>query len=192
MFRILRSGKNIGDAAALKLSLLGDREDESSYTQRVLATRAKNFELIETAALLDYPENSFGRAYAEFMRRNALKPFNFSQRVHELFSRFPVSMRYVRIHDMVHVLLGFETDISGELWVYAFIGEQNYNRTLNKAARAARLMGHLMFWNRVRVREVQERGGSLAAGAKVLIAEPLEDKLDRPLDELRVELGLSL
>jgi ubiquinone biosynthesis protein Coq4 len=190
MIRTLHRGEFIGDAAALKLSLLGKNEDEGPYSEQALATRQLNFSPLQIEELLEYPKGTLGHAYGEFMTRNSLKPLNFSTEVSELFSRFPVSMRYIRVHDLIHVLLGFETDINGELGVYAFVGEQNYNRTMTRAARMARFVGRLMFWRRSRVREVQARGVALARGAKVLVAQPLEEMLSYRLPDARQKLGL--
>lgn len=189
MRQLFRAG-NAGDVAALKLTLFGDSEDVSSYSEAVLAQRDRNFEALDIEQLSAYPEGSFGHAYSQFMARNKLYPFNFSARVLELFGRYPVSMRYVRLHDMIHVLLGFETDINGELGVYAFVGEQKYNQTMNKAARSARFVGRLMFWSRAAVQVAQARGVALAANAKVLVAEPLEEMLELPLEQVRRDLGL--
>jgi ubiquinone biosynthesis protein COQ4 len=191
MLRIIRAGKNVGDAAALKLTLLGRSEEPSPYSEAVLAQRERNFSPLDIEQLASYAKDTFGYAYSEFMARNNLHPFNFTDRVLELFTRYPVSMRYVRLHDMIHVLLEFETDIKGELGVYAFVGEQNYNKTMNKAARAARLMGRLMFWSRTAIRAAQAKGVALSKDAKVLISEPLEDMLALPLEDVRRDMGLG-
>jgi len=191
MLRIFRSGKELGDVAVLKLTLFSDAEVPGEHSELVLGREEENFRAIELDALKAMPAGSFGEAYARFMGRNELMPFNFSGRVRSLFARYPVSIRYVRVHDMIHVLLGFEADFVGEIGVYAFVAEQNYNQTLNRAARAARLFGKLMFWSRRRIQAAEARGVALAATAKVLVAERLETMLHRPLDEVRQELGLA-
>lgn len=192
MFRIYRSRNNMGDVAALKLTLFGEREEESPFTQGVLDMREQSFSVLDLARLDRYPNGTFGRAFAQFMRRNRLDPLNLSDRTRPLFDRYPVSIRYVRVHDMFHVLLGFETDMIGELGVYAFIGEQGYNHTLDRAARAARRVGRLMFWARRRIRDAEARGEALGRHAPPLIAQPLEAMLDRPLEEVRREVGLAV
>lgn len=191
MFRIYRTRTNMGDVAALKLTLLSDREEDSPYTEGVLQTREESFSVIDFEGLDGYPEGSFGRAFADFMRRNRLDPLNLSDRSRPLFDRYPVSIRYVRVHDMFHVLLGFETDMVGELGVYAFVGEQGYNSTLNRAARTARTVGRLMFWARTRIHEAEARGGTLGRLAPPLIAQPLESMLPEPLEDVRRHVGLA-
>ena len=177
--------------AALKLTLFGQREKASPYTDGVVATKEQNFTHIDLTRLAVYPRHTFGYAFAGFLERNDLQPLNLSDRSRPLFDRYPVSIRYVRVHDMFHVLLGFETDIVGELGVYAFVGAQGYNETLDKAARTARRVGRLMFWAKGRIREAEARGAALAATAPPLIIQPLESMFDRPLDDVRRDLGLG-
>ena len=191
MRRIYQSGDHLGDVAVLKVTLFSNGDAPGPYTEKILARRAENFTRIDLDQLAALPPGSFGHEYSRFMRRNGLRPFNFSDRVAALFDTFPVSTRYVRIHDMVHVLLGFEPDIPGELGVYAFVGEQHYNPTLDRAALTARFFAAFMFWSRSKMRAARLRGKALARGARILIAEPLEDMLERPLAEVRRELGLA-
>lgn len=190
IIRIMRAGENLGDAGALKLSLFNDREPPSAHSAAVLPHIGRNHRPLDPAALAALPAGTFGRAYADFMRRNGLSPLNFSERTHGLFARYPVSIRYTRIHDLVHVLLGLEPDIAGEVGVYAFIGEQHYNRTLDRAARTARIMSRLIFWARGRIRRAERVGLEAARTAKILVAEPLEDMLDQPLVEVRRALDM--
>ena len=44
----------------------------------------------------------------------------------ELLARNAFSIRYALIHDMVHVLTGFDASWVGEVGVLAFVGGQNY------------------------------------------------------------------
>lgn len=190
MIRILRSGENIGDVPALKLTLISDREDPSPHSEAALSQVERNFSPLDPDALAALPEGSFGRAYASFMKRNGLMPFNFSSRTRALFERYPVSIRYVRLHDMIHVLLGFEPDLAGEAGVYAFVAEQHYTPTLDRAAGWSRRFARLLFWARSRMDAAQTRGKRLAAGARILVNEPLEEMLELPLSEVRARLGI--
>lgn len=190
IIRIMRRGEHVGDAAALKLTLTAD-EPPGPHTEAVLARAGQNFEALDFDALAGMPEGSFGRAYADFMTLNGLKPLNFSERSRPIFARYPVSMRYVRVHDLVHVLLGLGTDAAGEAGVYAFVAEQRYTPTLDKAARAAHRFSKLLFWARARVREAERIGREAAQGARILVAEPLEDLLDQPLETVRRSMGIA-
>ncbi len=190
MIRIMRSGENLGDAGVLKLTVFGRRDPPGPHDDAVRGFAEQNFRPLDPAALARMPAGSFGRAYADFMGRNGLSPLNFSARSHPFFERYPVSIRYLRVHDLVHVLIGLEPDYPGEVGVYAFVGAQGYNRTLNRAARLARFVGRLLFPLRRRIREAERIGREAARDARILIAEPLEEMLERPLVEVRRALGL--
>lgn len=146
IIKIIRSWENLGDVAVLKVTLFQQNEGESRYREAVEALKDRNFDILRLEELKEMPEESFGRAYYEFMVRNELKPFNFSENIKALFDRYPVTVRYARVHDMFHTLLGFEADLSGEVGVYAFVGKQNYSTFLNKAARTGGRMRWLLFW----------------------------------------------
>ncbi len=122
IIKILWSGDNVGDVAVLKLSLFSRSEGLLPTSEAARKMKETNFKAIEIEELALYPAGSFGRAYFEFMKRHRLKPFNFSDRVESYYENYPIAIRYARIHDMVHVLLGFEADFEGELGVYAFVG----------------------------------------------------------------------
>lgn len=188
MWQILKSGENIGDAAVLKMTLFAENEGESQYRDLALAQKASNFFPIHPEQLATLPKNTFGYAYCQFMKENALTPFNLSERVEPNFDKFPVTIRYVRLHDMFHVLLGFDTSVAGELGVYAFIGEQHYTKKLDWASRVAKSFEFIMFWKRKTLNAAKKRGQRLAQNAEVIVTLPLEDMFDRDLDTLRREL----
>ena len=188
MAEILRTGKNLGDAAVLKMTLFTDREEPGKHTEQAIRLKALNFTPLIPEKLAALPEGSFGFAYSQFLQNNKLSPFNFSSRIEDIFERFPVSTRYVRVHDMVHCLLDFDASIPGELGVYAFVGEQHYTKLLDWAARVADRSGRLILWQRGRIVAAQSRGRHLARGAHILVAQPLEAMLDMPLQEVRKKL----
>ena len=185
MTRIMRKGDHIGDVPVLKMTLFMDREAKSIHSEQALQMRSVNFTDIDPTHLEQLSKDSFGYAYAQFMLRHELHPFNFSSDVEDLFERYPITFRYVRLHDMIHTLLGFDTSIAGELGVYAFVGEQHYTGTLDWAARVARNVAVLPFWQRKKLIEAQKRGKTLAEDASILICEPLESLFEVPLVELR-------
>lgn len=187
---ILARGRDVGDVAVLKLTFFSEAEAPGIHTPKVLELRQQNFQPLDLDALGQLEAGSFGHAYADFMRRNGLSPFNFSARVHPLFERFPVATRYARVHDMIHVLLGFETDWVGEIAVYAFVAEQHYSDTLDRAARMAHRAGKLLWTRRKQVVAAERRARELASGAQPLVSAPLESMLEQPLPVVRQRLGL--
>lgn len=186
IFKILQSGENIGDVAILKLTLFNKSEGVSPHQNEVAKFKGRNFIPISLTQLQSLPTNSFGYAYYEFMTHNHLKPFNFSVHIQDIFDQFPVSIRYARVHDMIHVLLGFKTDLTGELGVYAFIAQQHYSTFLDKAYTTARIFTRLVkpfHWRSLR--QAENRGLELADKATTLICLPLEDYFNHDLSELR-------
>lgn len=185
MTRTMRRGDYVGDVPVLKMTLFMDQEAPSPYTNQALGMHDLNFSPIDPTELVRLPSDTFGHAYGRFMARHQLQPFNFSPAVETLFDRYPVTIRYVRVHDMIHTLLDFDTSLAGELGVYAFVGEQHYTPTLDWAARVADRVAFLPFWQRARVKAAQARGKALARDAEVLVAAPLEALFEQPLIEVR-------
>jgi ubiquinone biosynthesis protein Coq4 len=58
--------------------------------------------------LRNLPEGTFGRAWAEHIDRNQLTPF-------------PQGSRYQQLHDGIHILTGYGTDVVGKAEVQAFL-----------------------------------------------------------------------
>lgn len=181
--------KTLGDLALFKIGWLKNSEEKTIFTEKCIELKPLTFSLLEIEPLAKLPKNTFGYAYWEFLNRNKLTPFNFSERVSKIADRYPVSARYTRVHDMVHTLLGFGTDFEGELGVYAFIRQQNYSILLNRAANTARIFTRVFKpWAWKSLKEAEDRGIHLSKNAKILITERLEDLLQEDLTTLRKKL----
>jgi hypothetical protein len=76
------------------------------------------------AGLLAYPEASLGRQVAKFLEARGL----------------PFKVRYEN-HDAIHTILGYETNITGEMEVQAFLWA---NRSSSPAGRVLFLVGGLL------------------------------------------------
>ena len=185
IIRIVKSKENIGDAAALKLTFSKKTEEITPYTSAVLALKKETFEPIDIFQLKLLPEPSFGYQYYKFLTENSLYPLNFSSKSDGIYDLHPVSMRYIRVHDMFHVILGFDPSPSGEAGVYAFIQAQQYNQKLSQAAQTAKLVSKLMFWRSREISLAYDRGSSMGRRAKPFIEIPFERYLSTPLEELR-------
>ncbi len=183
----IKKGQFLGDTAGLKLQLSAKKDHESPYFQAALSLKDLSFKPLNLKELDSFPTGSLGRTYADFLKENNLKPLNFSSLSYEAYQDYPVSMRYVRIHDFVHCLLKFKTDIVGEVGVYAFIKEQGYNQTLNRAARFAMFSTKVFFWQKQELSLAIERGRGLAQGATPLILKEFESRLEEPILQLREE-----
>lgn len=148
---------------------------------------------IDMDALRALDEGSFGRAYADFLDDNGLHPFTVSPDMPALvMARNAHWARYALMHDMFHVLLGYGPDLAGELGVYGFSLAQRTSRVFWAYAPLALLVVPLLAPHRIgRMLHNFARGFRLGRRLDNLLARRLELEFDRPLAELRAELGLS-
>ena len=147
---------------------------------------------IDRDALRALPVGSFGRAFIEFCDANAIEPATISDAFSdaELLPMAAVA-RYITTHDMIHVLLGCDTSIPGELEVGGFATGQGYFRASRfflgfYAVLAPILRPHQArrCWAALR------RGRARARLAPMLLGEPLEACFAEDLEHLRGRLGL--
>jgi ubiquinone biosynthesis protein COQ4 len=190
------------DAAYATGDSIGGMSDERQL-QRMLAT-AEGRPLIErgpslTDALADrdalaaMPEGSLGREFLTFAERHALDPRALIESQHGMSRdhagldpvRQWVSDRFTVMHDLWHVLAGYDATHAGESALMCFSLPQRVN---DRALPIFIVMSLLT--GRIRPRNVWEaflRGRRSA----FLPGQPFEDLLPRPLAEVREVLGIS-
>ena len=95
--------------------------------------------------------------------------------------------RLRNLHDVFHVLAGYDRDLRGESAVLAFTIAQNYNRGIA-----------YLVWNALRAEGWNSPGGKLiregyrrGRRAKQLLSQDWEQLFERPIDEVREELGVG-
>ncbi|MBX3273472.1 MAG: hypothetical protein KF729_24625 [Sandaracinaceae bacterium] len=153
--------------------------------------------LSDRAALAAMPEGSLGRAYLAYCEREGvdaggLVDASANDERDELDDeRRYIAERMRDTHDLYHVVTGCRTDLAGELGVLAFTTAQTgslgtgllvaagyaHSYTLPESGGAGRRMAREMFSRGLRARS--------------LPTAPWEQLLSRPLDEVRVELGIT-
>jgi ubiquinone biosynthesis protein COQ4 len=154
--------------------------------------------LADRARLQALPEESFARAYLAFSQRNGfdvdgLLKSNESG-LGELNAQLDPNRRWFferlnLMHDLWHVLTGYDTDVAGEAALLAFSAGQGLaNRTiglllLTAMAKAPKSQGFA--FQRFVLRAM--RHGRRAAP---LVSQRYEELLPRPLTEVRRELGI--
>ena len=189
--RAYRDGR-LGDAAAYKsAALVADAYPDVARRLRQLERPLAPIALDELRRL---PAGSFGHAYARFMDDRALTPLTVSAPVaDELGQRHLLAVRYLLLHDAFHVLLGFDTRLSGELGVWSFVAGQGYCPTYARAATAARWLYPIAApTQRAALHDARRRGLELARDVPCLIAQPIDLAWEEPLDEVRRRLGIQL
>jgi ubiquinone biosynthesis protein COQ4 len=201
---ILRDGdpaKGV-DAAYAVADAIGGMSDER-LLRRMLATEAGRALVQSRVSLPDrladhdglrrLPAGSLGRAFLAFSERNDLNARKLVE-THHVMSRDyarldPVrqwaSDRFTVMHDLLHVVAGYDTTILGESALMGFFLAQRFN---DRALPIFILMSLLT--GRIGARDtfVSIRRGWRAAQ---LASQPWEALLDQPLEAVRARLGVD-
>ncbi len=187
--RAYKSG-NLGDFAILKADAFGSKvnPEVESKLQQVVGYHPP----IDLEKLSQYPKGSFGWEYAHHMKVNHLKPFNVSLELEDIAKSNVFALRYAVTHDIFHVLLGFDTSYAGEIGVLAFAAEQNYSPLLKISLALAKVIYPVLApWQVKEIFANVRKGQKLAKKAKFLLGVRFEEYWERPLNEVKAELGLT-
>ena len=184
-----KNSDNFGDFAILKSDILGAKV--SSQVADKLQNVVGYYPQIDLNKLIEYPEGSFGREYAEHMKRNNLQPLNISPELEDVAQRNVFALRYVVTHDIFHVLLGFDTSYAGEIGVLAFAAAQNYSKSLKISFWLAKILYPIIAPRQIKaIAANQRKGKELARNAKFLLGYRFEEHWNEALDKVREDLGL--
>src|SRR5262245_51128853 len=165
--------------------------------RRLLAARPSLLATLEDQArLAALPVGSFGRCYADFMRREQIAAtglMDAAQIVAEKRTLDPERdwffQRLRDMHDLWHVLTGYGRDLAGEAANLAFTYAQTRNRGVGAIVIAAALRGPLrpdLYWQRYLWR-AWRRGRR----TRPLPMADYEALLPLPLDEVRRRLRIE-
>lgn len=188
--RMAYTAGNMGDFAILKADGFGSKVEPEveAKLQHVVGYHPP----IDLEQLSQYPKGSFGREYAHHMKANHLQPFNISPEHEDIAKRNVFALRYVVTHDILHVLLGFDTSYAGEIGVLAFATEQNYSSSLKLGLKIAKVFAPIIYPLQAKAIFANLRKGKeLAKQAKFLLGIRFEEYWERPLSEVKAELGLT-
>jgi ubiquinone biosynthesis protein COQ4 len=155
--------------------------------------RALTLEPVDVPALLALPEGTLGRAYGELFRRDGVTP-DAQVRAHpglaETFARDWVYLRFCRVHDFHHVLLGFDVDPQGEMGLQAF-NLRNFGEPFAALAMLSAPVTALRYGGAARMAREVRRGWGLGAALPNLFTAPFEAWFEEPLDAVRARVGLT-
>jgi len=146
--------------------------------------------------LRELPEGTLGREYARFLDREGISPEGLVDASKEdetelnfLDARARVlSLRLRDIHDLWHVVTGYQRDLFGEHALLAF----SYAQTRNHGIGFIVVMAAISRWREGR-REVVPlawEGYQRGRRAESLVAADWEGLLDKPLAEVRARLNV--
>jgi ubiquinone biosynthesis protein Coq4 len=188
--RMAYKSGNLGDFAILKADAFGSKvnPEVESKLQQVVGYHPP----IDLEKLNQYPKGSFGWEYAQHMKTNHLKPFNVSPQLEDIAKRNVFALRYAVTHDIFHVLLEFDTSYAGEIGVLAFAAEQDYSPLLKVSLALAKVLYPVLApWQLKEIFANLRKGQKLAKKAKFLLGVRFEEYWERPLSEVKAELGLT-
>jgi ubiquinone biosynthesis protein COQ4 len=143
---------------------------------------------IDFDALRALPPDTLGGAYVRFLDERRLDPDLF--RAPPGLPELPayVSQRMRQVHDLWHVLTGYDSDLAGEVALQAFTFAQTGMPSAALIAGGAILRFGL---RRPRIVFLAVQGYLRGRRARFLPPLRLEDRFERPLDEVRRELRLD-
>jgi ubiquinone biosynthesis protein COQ4 len=196
--RLLMDPKRLDDVFVLEEALADEQRalaiiEKVSATQRgaeAIAAR-RRLQPIDLAALRALPAGTLGRTFAEMMDARGLDPASIPRRA------APDDREYVRAHlyethDIWHVVLGFDTDIAGEIGLQA-----TYIAQLGGALPPVLVTGGLLHGVLVAPDDWAPRFESVVRGYQMgkqsppLFGVDWDAFWDKPLETVRAELGLA-
>ena len=189
--RAMTDPDRLGDVSVLKSELAGTRA--RPQVEAELGALAEPLPRIDLEALRGLPVGTLGRGYADFLQANRLHPFALSGRLPPAIVRRNIFMaRYGLVHDVFHVLTGFDTSLAGEIGVWAFVAAQRYALGHWLAAIVGLFVYPVLAPRRtLAIWRNFSRGRSMGRRARPLIALPFQDLWTRPVDTLRRELRID-
>jgi ubiquinone biosynthesis protein COQ4 len=174
-----------------------DRFRETVTGQRLLAARPDLLAVLsDRDRLLALPAGTLGRVYGEFVHREQISAdglVDASRLSDEADPAIPeerlwFGARLRDMHDLWHVVTGYNRDLVGEAALLAFTYAQVRNRGVGLIVLAAYLKAGGEFrWARRMMRDGYRRGRNAAW----FPAQDWEALLTRPLAEVRRELGVE-
>ncbi len=184
-----KNSQDFGDFAILKSDILGAKVSPQVVDK--LQNVVGYYPQIDLNKLIEYPEGSFGREYAEHMKRNNLQTLNISPELDDVAQRNVFALRYVITHDIFHVLLGFDTSYAGEIGVLAFAAAQNYSKSLKVSFWFAKILYPIIAPQQIKaIVANQLKGQELAINAEFLLGYRFEEHWNEALGKVREDLGL--
>jgi ubiquinone biosynthesis protein COQ4 len=178
---------------------LFERFVKTPYGRRVVTEPVKLEEILgDFAALRALPAGTFGKAYVDFMDEAGFTPQGLIDAAEEAgvgmkdypeLAEFQRAFTHLEVsHDLWHVITGYGRDPLGEICNLVFTRRQ----TKNPGLRLIIFMGlsaiKLERWSMPALKAARE-AARLGDNVDFLLQHDVEALLQRPLDEVRAELG---
>ena len=167
--------------------------------KRLLAERPDLLErLLDDDYLRSLPNGSLGHAYLDFMRTNRLDAglYTETHRIPEVAKRLGwdeqfawVVQRGLILHDLLHALGGYGPDIAGEIAALGFTHGQAPNVGTVIVAGLAYVLP--VGVPKREIRRLWKESVARSRNAALLMAQPYEELLELPLDDVRRRLEIA-
>ncbi|MEM8806674.1 MAG: Coq4 family protein [Cyanobacteria bacterium P01_G01_bin.38] len=189
-FQDLLTHGQVGDAAFLRTQFIALSANPKVVAQ--LTDLAGDLPEINLDQLSQLPRGTLGHEYAQHMQDNQIQPLKISPDLQQEAQQSPFALRFTLSHDILHVLLGFDTSYAGEAGVLSFTMAQRYSFALSAYQPVLTVLYPLIFSAEgEQMRANIHRGETLGRQATCLLAYPFEKDWARPITDIRAELGLT-
>lgn len=147
----------------------------------------------DLAAMRALPENTLGHGYAVYLERGGLRQtigVEVCPEIEKVVAADWVLRRYMKMHDMLHFLLGFSTEPPGEVGLQAF-NLRNSREPYGLIGLAGMPVALLRYGAPLQTLRELARGWSWGAYLPNLFHAPLEEMLEMDITEARRRLGID-
>jgi ubiquinone biosynthesis protein COQ4 len=145
----------------------------------------------ELSEFLRKREGTLGRSFAEFLVLNGLDP-NFYPPIEARTDADYVVLRMRQMHDIIHVITGFDASPEGELGLQGFLlGQMASPLSMILIGGAALTLPFHQQEKWVRYMTNISRGWTMGREARLCFGVDWDSLWDLPLEEVRRELGLG-
>ncbi|MEM9161927.1 MAG: Coq4 family protein [Cyanobacteria bacterium P01_F01_bin.4] len=190
-FQDLLMQGQVGDAAFLRTQFIAISANPQVVSQ--LKNLPNHLPEINLDQLSQLPKGTLGHEYAQHMQANNIQPLQISPDLQQEAKQDPFALRFTLSHDILHVLLGFDTSYAGEAGVLSFTMAQGYSFALSAYQPVLTFLYPLIFSAEgEQMRANIHRGETLGRQANCLLAYPFEKDWARPITDIRTELRLIL
>lgn len=187
IYKDYKSGKP-GDAGYLEFKAYGWGAAPALLDQ--LRASPKQYDL-DLDQMMQLPAGTLGHEYAKHMKKYGIQPLEISADLQADAEENPLALRLLSVHDIYHVLLGFNITYAGEAGVFAFKAAQGYSKMLPLLQPLALIAICLMRPKSIRQTIANfRRGRSLGKQANCLLTYRFAENWAKPVSEIRAEMGL--
>lgn len=184
-----RNGAPLGDVATMKLAAFENRSEKINEKLKAYTSKCSHINIDE---LSNYEDETLGKVYIDHLKKYKIKHLNISEETRLRFKDNPFVIRFTQTHDLHHVLTGFDTTLSGEAGVVAFMAGQGIGPVSLNGLRLLKYIYCLI--SPGQYREILHNislGIRMGKNAKLVIAEPIEEMLNLPIIEVREKFKIN-